>query len=344
MAAEVDAYFAEIDLADDLRKADKTEEALAVALRNLARVPALITETVAEYGSFDMGSVPPIDAGCTLAAVLEDPQALEQIKAIVVAHAELEPFRQIVAQGYEDLETVRAILSHVAANPGCVQSTLGKTLGIDGRRTSSLIHQLLLAGFITRQEEGRNYALFSSSAGPDPSGSAVSDAHDRPKPGQDPAFVIDAARRIGTAEADLRAAQAEMGGGFQLGDAYWRIVNAESLAAAKRGDWTRTGFLYREMARFLAREGKSYQRMLRQAVWCELLGHRESVPADHVFTVIDCPCSGCKGVPRTLSAAALAAIGGRVGELPPDFPLPHEHCEHGPCPCHLDPPWPRGRA
>jgi hypothetical protein len=99
MAAEVDAYFAEIDLADDLRKAGKTEEALAVALRNLARVPALITETVAEYGSFDIGSVPPIDAGCTLAAVLEDPQALEQIEAMVVAHAELEPFRQIVVQG-----------------------------------------------------------------------------------------------------------------------------------------------------------------------------------------------------------------------------------------------------
>lgn len=31
MAGEVDAYFAEIDLADDLRKAGKTEEALAVA-------------------------------------------------------------------------------------------------------------------------------------------------------------------------------------------------------------------------------------------------------------------------------------------------------------------------
>jgi hypothetical protein len=263
---------------------------------------------------------------------------------MVVAHAELEPFCQVVVQGYEDLETVRAIRAHVAANPGCVQSTLGKALGIDGRRTSSLIHQLLLAGFISRQEQGRKYALFSSSASLDPSGSAVSDAHDRPKPGQDPVFVIDAAHRIGTAEADLRAARAEMGGGFQLGDAYWRIVNVESLAAAKRGDWARTGLLYREMARFLAREGKNYQCVLRQAVWCELLGHRESVPADYVFTVIDCPCSGCKGGPHTLPAAALAAIGGRVGELPPDFPLPHEHCEHGPCPCHLDPPWPRGRA
>ena len=344
MASEVDQYFAEIHLASDLSKAGKTEEALAAALRNLARIPALITETVAEYGRFDIECVPPIDTGCVLAAVLDDSQALEQIEAMVDAHAELKPYRQAVREAHEDLERMRAIRTHVAANPGCVQSKLGKALGIDGRRTSSLIHRLLLAGFITRQEQGRNYALFSSSAGPDPSGSAVLDAHDRPKPGQDTVFVIDAARRIGTAEADLRAAKAEMGGGFQLGDAYWRIVNAESLAAAKKGDWARTGFLYREMARFLAREGKSYQRILRQAVWCELLGHRESVPADYVFTVIDCPCSGCKGGPRTLSAAALAAIGGRIGELPPDFPLPHEHCEHGPCPCHLDPPWPRRKA
>ena len=34
-----------------------------------------------------------------------------------------------------------------------------------------------------------------------------------------------------------------------------------------------------------------------------------------------------------------ASIGDKPGELPPDIPLPSEHCEHGPCPCHLDPPW-----
>ena len=234
MASEVDQYFAEIYLASDLSKAGKTEEALAAALRNVARVPALITETVAEYGRFDI-FVPAIDVGCLLAAVLEDSQALEQIEAMVDAHAELKPYRQAVLEAYEDLERTRVIRTHVAANPGCVQSKLGKALGIDGRRTSSLIHRLLLAGFITRQAQGRNYALFSSSVGPDPSGSDVSDSHDRPKPGQDPVFVIDAARRIGTAEADLRAVQAEMGGGFQLGDAYWRIVNAEVTRSRQGG-------------------------------------------------------------------------------------------------------------
>jgi hypothetical protein len=230
MAAEVDAYFAEIELADDLRKAGKTEEALAGALRNLARVPALITETVAEDGSFDIGRMPPIDDGCTLAAILGDALALKQIEEIVVAHAELEPFRQIVVQGYEDLETVWAIRAHVTANPGCAQSTLGKALGIDGRRTSSLIRQLLLAGFITRQEQGHNYALFSSTAGPD--------AHDRLKRGQDPVFVIDAARRIGTAEGDLRARGASPCNCHQFGR--WMVGTRGCPRSGRRGQPPRT--------------------------------------------------------------------------------------------------------
>jgi hypothetical protein len=70
------------------------------------------------------------------------------------------------------------------------------------------------------------------------------------------------------------------------------------------------------------------------------IGLRGMVPDDYVFTVVACPCSGCKGGPDSLPAAALSAVGGSGSELPPDFPLPHEHCERGPCPCHLDPPRP----
>jgi hypothetical protein len=160
MAEAVDAYFAEISLADELRKAGKPYEALDVALRNLHRIPDLITQTVTDYGSFDIGSLPPIETGCTLAAVLDDQRALEEIEAMTLTHPELGPFRRLVAQGHEDLETVRSVRAHVATHPGCLQSTLGKTLGTDGRRTSGLIHQLVLAGMITRRPESRSYALF----------------------------------------------------------------------------------------------------------------------------------------------------------------------------------------
>ena len=89
----VDQYYDEINLAEELRKAGKTRLALDAALRNVARVPDLVRETTREYGRFDLGSIPPIEDGCSLAAILGDERALNTIASVVEAHKALEPFQ-----------------------------------------------------------------------------------------------------------------------------------------------------------------------------------------------------------------------------------------------------------
>jgi hypothetical protein len=168
----VDQYYDEINLADELRKAGKTRQALDVALQNVARVPDLVRETTREYGRFDLGSIPPIEVGCSLAAVLGDEHALDTIASVVEAHKALEPWREYVTTGREDLANAARIRQYIGQQPGCIQSTLGKALGIDGRRASSLISHLAQAGLIERVKQCGSYALYPPHTAPEPSSAA----------------------------------------------------------------------------------------------------------------------------------------------------------------------------
>jgi len=168
----VDQYYDEINLADELRKAGKTRQALDTSLRNVARVPDLVRETTREYGRFDLGSIPPIEVGCSLAAVLGDEHAVDTIASVIEAHKALEPWREYVATGREDLANVALIRQYIDQQPGCIQSTVGKTLGIDGRRASGLVYYLAQAGLVERVKQGRNYALYPAGAAPKPSSAA----------------------------------------------------------------------------------------------------------------------------------------------------------------------------
>jgi len=69
---------------EQLRKRGETARALAVALELLQFVPALIEETTRLYGGFNLSSIPPIEEGCVLAAILQSSTALDTIESIVI--------------------------------------------------------------------------------------------------------------------------------------------------------------------------------------------------------------------------------------------------------------------
>ena len=157
----MDQYYREIDLADSLRKDGRAPEALQAALANVSRVHALVSETIREFGRFDLGSIPPVEAGANLAAVLGDASALREIRAVVESKPELAPWLEVVNRAEQDLESVRAIRQLVLQEPGVIQSSLGKRIGIDGRRASDLSYRLAQAGLLRRAKTGTSYQLFS---------------------------------------------------------------------------------------------------------------------------------------------------------------------------------------
>lgn len=162
--ADVDRYYERILEADELRKRGQTAQALATALELTALVPSVIEETTSLHGHFDLGSIPPIETGCVLAAILGDVGALDKIEMVVTAHQELVPWREVIEGGRRDMALVAAIRGYLAAHPGAIQSELGHTLGCDGRQTSRLVGYMSQAGQVRREKRGRSYALFLGSS------------------------------------------------------------------------------------------------------------------------------------------------------------------------------------
>lgn len=133
-SADVDRYYVRLTEPEQLRKRGETARALAAALELLQLVPALIEETTRLYGGFDLSSIPTIEEGCVLAAILQSSTALDTIESIVIERPELAPWREVVAKGRQDMATVAALEQHLASEPGSVQSDLGRMLVLDGSR------------------------------------------------------------------------------------------------------------------------------------------------------------------------------------------------------------------
>lgn len=158
--AAVDRYYRDLDVADDLRKAGRTDEALASALAQLAYLPALIRETRREWGRFDLGGIPAIDCACVLAAIRLDADSLNKVRDVVNAHRDLEPWKATVAKAGADMDVVGRVRAHIDATPGALQSTLGKVLGCDGRVVSQLLKYMETDGQVRRDPSNKTYQLF----------------------------------------------------------------------------------------------------------------------------------------------------------------------------------------
>jgi hypothetical protein len=155
----VDVYYERLDQPDSLRRHGETNRALAVALELVDLVPAVVAETTRSFGRFDLTSIPPIETGCTLAAVLGDSAALTRIQGVVESQAALTPWRTVVEKGRSEMALAQAIRTHLASNQGAIQSKLAKTLDCDGRAASRLIGYMEQAGQIRRTKSGSSYAL-----------------------------------------------------------------------------------------------------------------------------------------------------------------------------------------
>ena len=123
--ADVDRYYERMLEPDELRKRGQTVQALASALELSALIPSVIKETETIHGGFDLSSIPPIETGSLLAAILGDAGALDKIELLVTAHEDSCPGGDMVDRARKDMALLAAIKDHLAANPGAMQSELG---------------------------------------------------------------------------------------------------------------------------------------------------------------------------------------------------------------------------
>jgi len=160
-----DDYFGTMGKMQEAVSKREYERAARLARENLGQVPAFVRFTNRSYGSFDVASVPALEVGGTILALMGDDEGLAEMYGIVTSNRDLEHWVDAMKQHEEDRRLFEAILEAVRQNPGCRQTDMKSLVGTeDGRRVSTLIGWLDKAGKITRKKQGKTYAIWPAGA------------------------------------------------------------------------------------------------------------------------------------------------------------------------------------
>lgn len=128
--------------------------------KNLTHIREFVQRTSAEYGSFHIPSIPALERGGTILALMGDRKGLESMLHLVKSVPALQERTADIEAHLTDLDLFEAITEAVRTKPGCLQTDVkGIVRASDGRRVSTLIGWLEKAGRIRRTKEGRTYAL-----------------------------------------------------------------------------------------------------------------------------------------------------------------------------------------
>ena len=128
--------------------------------QNLEQIPNWVKERRTSSHSFDIQSIPALQQGGTVLALMRDDKGLALMREIVASINELEPWRDEVERHQHDRRLFDAIVEAIGSHPNCLQTEVKGLVGNeDGRRIARLISYLEKAARIERIKAGRTYRL-----------------------------------------------------------------------------------------------------------------------------------------------------------------------------------------
>lgn len=129
-----DAYFDSMGQLQAAVAERKYTEAAALVRENLRHLPAWVQEWSRDYGSFDIRSIPALEQGGTVLALVGDDEGLARMREFVQDTPVLRPWAEDVDGHEKDRRLFPAIVEAVNENPNCLQTDV-KTIvrEVDGR-------------------------------------------------------------------------------------------------------------------------------------------------------------------------------------------------------------------
>ena len=107
--------------------------------QNPRHVTGWVEEFRQEHGSFDIFSIPTLQQGGTVLALVGDDKGLARMQEIVASLEELELWAEAVEQPLGDRRLFADILQLVVSQPNCLQTDVKGLIGEeDGRRVANL--------------------------------------------------------------------------------------------------------------------------------------------------------------------------------------------------------------
>ena len=157
----VNKYFELLGDIQELKTEENFKKMLKYCQRSLQLLDPLINDTISQYGSFDIKSIPAIEIGVSFWAIIEDTDKLLIVKEIVDYFPELNPWKEIVKEAFVQKDTASEISKYIKNNKGFEQKNLKKVLSNnDGRMISYVCYYMALMGRLKREKKGNTYLLF----------------------------------------------------------------------------------------------------------------------------------------------------------------------------------------
>lgn len=244
-----DPYFDTMALLQEaVKKRDYTAAATLVR-ENLRHLPALIQEWSGDYGSFDIRSIPGLEQGGTVLALVGDDEGLQRMRELVLAAPELSPWFRFVERHEKDRNLFPAIIEAVHEHSGCLQSEIKGLVGEpDGRTVARLISYLEKAGKLARVKSGRTYKLLPpNSPGVPRQSRRVVRSHRAERVSSPPQVLgVSSLDCVPLPRAPFRWEEVQAGRAragipkpvepFAIRDADWQVVDIETIPPAQRPD------------------------------------------------------------------------------------------------------------
>ncbi len=216
---------------------------------NMQHIPDWVVERRRDHEEFDIRSIPALEQGGTVLALVGDHEGLARMHEIVISVPELDPWTDGVKRHQYDLQLFEAIQDVIATHPKCLQTEIKRLIHEeDGRRVARLLSYLDKAGKIVRVKVDGTYRLLPPGSRdiPTPPRKRMPDSH---RTGHKPPLrEIDVAslryvplprapQQWEEAQSRLeQAAVPEMGEYFDVLDADWQIATIDKIPYSKRPD------------------------------------------------------------------------------------------------------------
>lgn len=244
-----DAYFDTMGRLQTAVTERNYTEAAALVRENLRYLPAWVQECSRDYGSFDIQSIPALEQGGTVLALVADDDGLARMRELVQKTPALHPWAEHLERHEKDRRLFPAIIEAVHENPNCLQTDVKSLVHeADGRRIARLISYLEKAGKLARVKSGRTYKLLppDSRSIPDRPRRII-ESH-RAERVSCPPQVLDLSSLdyVPLPRAPLRWEEVHAGrekvtvakptAPFAIRDANWQITEVEAIPLAQRPD------------------------------------------------------------------------------------------------------------
>jgi hypothetical protein len=155
-----DRYFDLLGAFSAAVKEQKYKAAIQLARESLREIPLFVTEWKNSYGSFDISSIPVLENGGTIMAVIGDREGIAEIRRTVESIPDLHGWLPTIEAHERDVVLVDAILKAIREHPGILQNEIKNAINAqEGGRPATLISWLEKARIICRQKSKKTYQL-----------------------------------------------------------------------------------------------------------------------------------------------------------------------------------------